>query len=50
MSVLDLINQLKKFPPDAKIYYEGGDYKDDWREISTAAHGEVWGIKGVFLK
>ena len=51
MTVLDLINQLKKFPPDAKVYREGGDYKDDWREINTAAQcGQVWGVKGVFLE
>jgi hypothetical protein len=50
MTVLDLINQLKKFPPDAKVYCEGGDYKDDWREIRTVSHGQVWEVKGVFLE
>ena len=50
MTVSDLINQLKKFPPDAKVYYEGGDHKDDWREVATAAHGHVWEKRGVFLE
>lgn len=50
MTVEQLIEALKKFPPEAKVYYEGGDYKDDWREISAASHGQVWELKGVFLE
>jgi hypothetical protein len=50
MTVNELIEQLKKFPPDAKVYREGGDYKDDWRDVSTASYGQVWEKKGVFLE
>lgn len=50
MTVEQLIKILQKFPPDAKVYREGGDYKDDWQEVVTAAHGNVWEKKGVFLE
>lgn len=50
MTVEKLIEMLKQFPPDSKVYYEGGDYKDDWREIQTVSHGQVWELKGVFIE
>lgn len=50
MKVKDLIAALQKCPPDAKVYKEGGDYKDDWREVQTASQGQVWGLRGVFIE
>lgn len=50
MTVEHLIKILQQFPPDAKVYREGGDHKDNWREVATAAHGNVWELKGVFLE
>jgi hypothetical protein len=50
MTVSDLIEQLKKMPPDSKVYYEGGDYKDDWRNISKVTYGQKWADLGVFLE
>ncbi len=50
MTVSELIAKLSKMPPEAKIYRDAGDFKDDWREVRTASHGQVWGINGVFLE
>lgn len=50
MTVADLIEQLKKFPQDSTVYYEGGDHKDDWRKVQTVSHGEVWEFRGVFIE
>ena len=33
MTVEELINQLKQLPPSMEVYYEGGEYKDDWRPV-----------------
>lgn len=50
MTVRELILALQRFPQDAKVYKENGDYQDDWREVTIAAAGQVWEIKGVFLQ
>jgi hypothetical protein len=50
MTVAQLIAALQKCPQDAKVYKESGDYQDDWREVQSAAHGQVWQFKGVFLE
>lgn len=50
MTVAQLITALQKFPQDAKVYKESGDFADDWQEVKFAAHGQVWEIKGVFLE
>jgi len=50
MTVAQLIVALQKLPQDAKVYREGGDYQDDWREIQLASTGQVWEFKGVFLE
>lgn len=49
MTVAQLIAALQSFPQDAKVYKESGNYQDDWREIRTAAQGQVWELHGVFL-
>ena len=54
MNVKDLIEQLQKLPPDYEVFYEGGDYKDDWREvrqveIARRSTEVSWGYTGVFL-
>lgn len=52
MTVKDLIEELKKLPPDAKVYYEGGEYKDDYREIGKAFYEKNmgWGQSGVLVR
>ena len=50
VTVEQLIKHLQKFPSGATVYRDGGDYKDDWRVVTTAAYGQVWGYKGVFLE
>ena len=50
MTVAQLILSLQKLPQDAKVYKESGDFADDWREVTIAAAGQVWEIKGVFLQ
>ena len=50
MTVAQLIAALQRCPPDAKMYKEGGDYKDDWREVQTVSQGQVWGLHGVFIE
>jgi hypothetical protein len=34
MTVSELIAELSKLPPECKVFYEGGDYKDDWRNVT----------------
>lgn len=50
MTVKDLIVALQRLPQDAKVYREGGDYIDDWREVQTASSGQVWELRGVFIE
>ena len=50
MLVKDLIAALQRLPQDAKVYREGGDYRDDWREVQSASAGQIWEFIGVFLE
>lgn len=50
MTVAQLIAALQRCPPDAKVYKDGGDFADDWREITIVAQGQVWELKGVFVE
>jgi len=50
MTVRELIEALQRLPQDARVYREGGDYQDDWREVQSASAGQVWEFKGVFLE
>jgi hypothetical protein len=53
MTVKELIDQLKQFPPDYVVSYEGGDYKDDYREVNAVevSHRSTLGTpRGVYLK
>jgi hypothetical protein len=53
MTVAELIKELEKLPLDYEVFYEGGDYKDDWREVSKVeySHRSTLGTSvGVYLK
>lgn len=53
MTVSKLIEQLKTLPPDYEVFYEGGDYKDDWREVNKVevSHRSTLGTPvGVYLQ
>ena len=53
MTVVELIVELQKLPKDYVVFREGGDYKDDWQEVSKAevSHRSTLGTPvGVFLK
>jgi hypothetical protein len=53
MTVKELIEQLSKLPQDYYVYYEAGDYKDDYQEVSQAevSHYSTLGTRqGVYLK
>jgi len=53
MTVSELIEQLKKLPPDYEVFHEGGDYKDDWQEVNNVevSHRATLGTPvGVYLK
>jgi hypothetical protein len=53
MTVFELISILQQFPPDYKVYCEGGDYKDDYREVYKVevSHRSTLGTPvGIFIK
>ena len=50
MTVAQLIAALQRCPPEAKVYKESGDFKDDWQEVQTASAGQVWELRGVFIE
>jgi hypothetical protein len=50
MKVEHLIAILQQVPNGTKVYYEGGYYKDDWREVRKADYTVIWGQKGIYLK
>jgi hypothetical protein len=53
MTVSELIEQLKQLPHDYEVFYEGGDYKDDWQEVRnvSVSHRSTLGTPvGVYLK
>lgn len=52
MTVNELIEHLKQFPPEYEVFYEGGDYLHDWREVRGAevSHRSTLGTpRGVYL-
>lgn len=51
MTVSELIEKLKNMPSDAKVYYEGGDHKDDYREVYSVKNEKHlgWGKSGVLV-
>ena len=52
MKVHELINQLRKLPQEANVLYEGGEYKDDYRDVRQIKYEDNlgWGKSGVLLK
>jgi hypothetical protein len=55
MTVSELIKQLQTLPQDYQVYYEGGDFKDNWIEVSNVSVAKratevSWGHVGVFLE
>jgi hypothetical protein len=53
MTVSELIAELSKMPPDATVYREGGEYKDDWREVSQVDveyFSSLGKTRGVYLE
>ncbi len=50
MKVKELIEELKKFPPDAEVYRDAGDFKDDWRRIYRLSDLNNWGTYGVLIE
>lgn len=52
LTVAELIEELKKLPQDEKVYRNGGEYKDDYREVVTAYFepNMGWGKRGVFIR
>lgn len=51
MKVKEFIEVLKKLPQDADIYYEGGEFLYDYREIYTVSgvKNTGWGKEGVVI-
>jgi hypothetical protein len=51
MKVKDLIKALSSLPQNADVLYEGGEYKDDWRDVYKVKYEENlgWGKKGVVI-
>lgn len=50
MTVEQLIKLLQTMPKNDTVYYEGGDYADDWRQISRVVSLNSWGTKGVLIQ
>ena len=50
MTVAQLIEVLQRLPKDAKVYKEGGNHLDDWQEVQSVSHGQVWEFTGVFIE
>lgn len=53
MTVAELIKELQQFPVDYEVFYEGGDYKEDWREINkvSVSHKSILGTPvGIYLE
>lgn len=50
MTVKDLIALLEKAPPDLQVFYEGGDFKGDWREVRGAVVDQNFSKKGILLR
>jgi hypothetical protein len=50
MIVKELIEELKKFPPDATVYRDSGDFADDWRKVFRLSDLTNWGTRGVLIE
>ena len=50
MTVKELIETLQKFPQNDIVYYEGGDYADDWRPVHKVSNLNSWGTRGILLE
>lgn len=55
MTVAELIKQLQTLPQDYQVYYDCGDFNDNWIEVSTVSVAKratevSWGNVGVFLE
>jgi hypothetical protein len=53
MTVAELIEKLKQLPQDYTVFREGGDYKDDWREVDkveVARWSTLGTLVGVYLE
>lgn len=53
MTVSELIEKLKQLPQDYEVFREGGNYKDDWREVDKVevSHRSTLGTPvGVYLE
>jgi hypothetical protein len=50
MTVKELIEALQKLPQDDVVYYEGGDYADDWRQVHKVSNLNSWGTKGILIE
>lgn len=40
MTVKELREQLDKLPDDARVFYEGGEYKYDYRSVYKVEYNE----------
>lgn len=53
MTVAELIAELSKMPLDAEVYYDGGEYRDNWRsvyKINQQQHGTLGKSRGVYIE
>ena len=53
MTVKELIEQLNELPQDYYVYYEAGDYKDDYQEVNqveVSRFSTLGTSQGVYLK
>lgn len=53
MTIEELIEALRAFPPKTLVYYEGGEYKDDLRPIRKVIdfrNKPVFGTAGVLIQ
>lgn len=53
MTVAELIEELQKMPHNMTVFRDGGDYKDDWREVRTveiSRQSSLGTPAGVYLK
>lgn len=53
MTVSQLIDRLKSYPQDAKIFFPSKAHKDDYREVSQLSWNEktiLAKVQGVYLE
>lgn len=49
MTVRELIAELEKYPPDEKVYRDGGEYKDDYTPVHKVKPFKFWGQEGILV-